>query len=351
MGNYVSASEPLPTETFSQEALSEESLLSVRLQEIINILENADGQIPDSITADDMQLFLDQGGALVEPILKNIWAHSVPVEMPTNNSPQPTSTNNMSRGSYRHDAKTGTTIYVDGSEFNHPVPDGQTSDGKILTEPNTPRTRAYPIDWTEANPQNYANTRSTCAITIKYPGDSTTHFGSGFLISGNTVATAAHVITNNGVYPSYVLVTPSHRETTPMAPYGTALGTEYEAGSGWIHFEDSDDDWGVIRMNKSFSIECMRLMKPGDNIGGWWVRTQGYPSDIMRLTGGNIKSASDRNLQAANIVYHGMSGGPMIEERDYIIGIISLSYGDNGSKIVKLDDWLYNKLTSYESMP
>lgn len=320
-----------------------------RLQQIVSDLKKADGKIPKSITRNDMQLFLNEGGDQVGPILENIRKHSKPAELLAGNKKSVENRTETSRYSYAHNALTNTTTYVDGKEFNSKVPDGQVSEGttglsdlpdKVINP------MSYPYDWNEENPQNYSNTRSTCALTVVYNNGST-EYGSGFLISDTRIATAGHVI-YNGEWPNYIIITPSNRSSSPTAPYGTAMDTgNMEAGGNFVNSGDENDDWGTVELNRSFSdVGYMGIMKPGDNIVGWWIRAEGYPAPTMRLTGGNITQASGRYIRATNTVVPGMSGGPVLEDRDYIIGIVQ-GYYSSGSHMVKFDDWLYNKMVSY----
>lgn len=116
----------LPTTTASASEVQSNS----KLQQIVSDLKEADGKIPKSITRDDMQLFLNEGGDQVEPILENIRKHAKPAELPAGNKEPVENYTETSRYSYVHNALTNTTTYVNGEKFNYKVPDGQVSEGK-----------------------------------------------------------------------------------------------------------------------------------------------------------------------------------------------------------------------------
>ncbi|HVI42825.1 MAG TPA: trypsin-like peptidase domain-containing protein [Anaerovoracaceae bacterium] len=327
---------------------------NARLNQIISILNDANGKIPESITRSDMELFLKEGGSQVGSILAQISSKSLPIEdLSSGNFDSSSQKNNLdeARNSYSYNPITGSTSYVDGSTYDKEVPDGQTSDGSIISEGSGVKPLDYPPDWYEYDPQNYSNTRSTCKLIIKLKNSSTTYLGSGFMIAPNYIATAGHCIyqPDFGGWCDYLIVTPSNRSGNPTQPYGSALSTTVEVGGDWYNGFSENDDWGVAELSQSMSTGYLGLLDAGDNIIGWGTRAQGYPgsSEDLYLTGGNVLEASGRYIHTTNIVVGGMSGGPLLEGRDYIIAIVTGKYDDNTSRMVKLDDWLFNKLNSY----
>lgn len=171
------------------------------------------------------------------------------------------------------------------------------------------------------------------------------------MISNSNVGCAGHSLYNSdfgsGKWISYVVVIPA--KSANNSPYGQAVSTKHEVGGNWADHGDETDDWGVITLDRSFSIGYMGLMAPGNNIVGWQVRAQGYPDDAtqMYLISDNVLTATDRYLTFKQKVRPGMSGGPCIEGRNYIIGIIHAHTSSGTSYIVKFDDWLFNKMSSY----
>lgn len=92
------------------------------LSEIIAIINEADGYVPDSITREDIGLLIHSDGPEVDAVLRLIESRFVPVELPIipeemESAPERTGP----RGSYEYDGETGEITYIDGSEFTHPA--------------------------------------------------------------------------------------------------------------------------------------------------------------------------------------------------------------------------------------
>lgn len=309
-----------------------------RLAEIIEIINDADGLVPECITKEDIELLVNSEGAEVEATINKMFESATSVDPLVDDSIEQTVFDNGNRGSYKYDCETGIESYVDGSQFNYPAGE------EAPTSPSIAPT-SYPTDWEEPNPHEYSNTRSTCRILLKV--SSLQVEGTGFLISGNAVATAAHVIYDD-VYPSWAIVIPALSTNSPSEPYGRTTAKSFEIGGYYKDNKDQDDDWGVITLNTSFNVGgLLTISKAGDSINGWWVRLQGYPGDKMRLTGGNITEVDGRRVRTKATSFSGMSGGPCLDGNDNIIGIIKGRYANGDSRVIKFDDWLYNKLTSY----
>ena len=331
--------------------------------EIIDELNASESGMPSGITKEDIDRVINEGGVEGANALQHIYEISTPVDYILDDDVQSATNNRASEHySYKYDVSTGLSEYVDGSEFDH-EPVNKVTDGVSIGNDNNERlpnqTRDYPYWWYESSPQSYDNTRSTCKLTIVTNGYGS-YSGSGFLIANNYVGTAGHCIFDNDYGPnnwcSYIIVTPSANGTNNSAPYGTRTSTTVEVGGNWADHYQDDDDWGVIQLNSSFSIGYMGMMCPGNNIVGWGSRAQGWRSgyDNMYLCWGNITSATDRLINVTQNVYPGMSGGPLLEGDDHIIGFVRAyiySGTDPGygvGEIVKFDNWLFNKMTSYQ---
>ena len=57
----------------------------------------------------------------------------------------------------------------------------------------------------------------------------------------------------------------------------------------------------------------------------------------MFLVAGNVTSTGRRMVNVQRRYTSGMSGGPVIDRDDRIIGIVN-----NTKSFIKLDDWIYN---------
>lgn len=231
------------------------------------------------------------------------------------------------------------------------------SDSGNIDVPNLHR--AYPYYWYESSPQSYGNTRSTCKLTI-VTNSGSTYSGSGFLIANQYVGTAGHCLYDDdygsGNWCSYVIVTPSSNGSSTPAPYGTRTSTNHEVGGNWADHFQTDDDWGVIKLNSSFSIGYMGMWNTGTNIVNWGTRAQGWRSanNNLYLCKGSVTSVSGRIVNVSQTIYPGMSGGPLLEDGDSIIGFVrgytytGTNHGYGAGQIIRLDDWLFNKMTSYQ---
>ncbi len=253
--------------------------------------------------------------------------------------------------SYTYDEETGENIFIDGSEFDHPAEPMPDSPPSIIPF-------AFPNDWLTPDPQNYADTRSTCKLLIYTPNGE--FHGTGWLVSNNTVITAGHNIFNlqhgGDFWCNYIVVMPSYSSSHLGGYYGavTITPSSMEVGSDWLNFFSWTDDWGILHLPESFSCGYYTPLVAGDNINAWWVRAEGYDRNYtdLRNTGGNIISANGREMITAAQAYVGMSGGPVREGRGYIIGIIegyvleSPNDTSGNAAVIKIDDSLYNKIMS-----
>ena len=61
---------------------------------------------------------------------------------------------------------------------------------------------------------------------------------------------------------------------------------------------------------------------------------------------GIVYLARDRELNAPVKSYPGMSGGPVMDDRGYVIGITRGNFANGEAIMIKFDDWLYNKIMS-----
>ena len=330
---------------------------SADVLETIGALNKSEDGIPDSVTKDDIYKVAREGGTKGIKALLNIYESSTPVSAPIMNDEQTASESIIvqnERFSYVYDMETSEVSRVDGEEFSTPALAQKSR--MVLTEPSSIETRrAYPTDWYTPNPQDYSDTRKTCKLIIVAEDMSTTYGGTGFLVSNSTVVTAGHCIYNSNFgdngWCGYIIVIPSYSNSNQEGPYGSATDATFvEVGSGWVDSESWTDDWGIISLTDSFSIGYYTLLNAGENIVGWWVRIQGYEGNSKDLfnTGGNIVSVNGRAMRLTAESKPGMSGGPVSEDTNgYIIGINRGHYLPSGdAMVVRLDDWLYNKIMS-----
>lgn len=355
--------------TFSSSAFAEGNNISlgteskVSVKTLINELNASTSGIPLDITREDIDRVINEGGTAGAKALQHIYDISIPVDNVLNNDPETYSEDgNIEHYSYSYDVSTGVSKYIDGSEYDYESHKKETkgeSTGSIgnMNVPVSPM--AYPDYWYESSPQSYDNTRSTCKLTI-VTNSGSTYSGAGFLIANNYVGTAGHCLYDDDYgydnWCSYVIVTPSSNGSSTPAPYGTRTSANHEVGGNWADHFQTDDDWGVIKLNSGFSIGYMGMWNTGTNIVNWGVRAQGWrsASNNMYLCRGNVSSVSGRIVNVSQSIYPGMSGGPLIEDGDKIIGFVrgytysGTNPGYGAGQIIRLDDWLFNKMTSYQ---
>lgn len=95
------------------------------LAEIIKIINDSDGLVPECITSEDITLLVSSDGPEVDAVIQKIYDAATPFELPLcDEFEEPAAidfSSESSYGYYRYDCETGIESYVDGSEFNHPA--------------------------------------------------------------------------------------------------------------------------------------------------------------------------------------------------------------------------------------
>lgn len=338
---------------------------SAEITNLTNRLLEADGHIPADFSKADMDKFLSEADPKViaeifEKIEKNL--KPIPDEMVDPNTLTTRSANLISRsGTYtEYDFETGetTTRYMKDDHFDAQKLSEKVSAQSIGTEYISPR--AWPDYWSEQNPQNYYDTRSTCLVVTKVKNSDEIYGGSGFLISGDTLVTASHMIyspSHNG-WCDYIMVFPSVSSSHQNGYYGFTTSTTVWIGNYYINQTGNrGDDWAVAKLENSFDITPLSLVSFGSQShDGMWIRTQGYPSDesevnldgrTLYLTTGvgySLYNTSDYLKYGSAKAYSGMSGGPVLARDNSgqycIVGIISGGF-TSSSDICELNDTVY----------
>jgi glutamyl endopeptidase len=142
---------------------------------------------------------------------------------------------------------------------------------------------------------------------------------SGWMIDGNTVATAGHCVHTGGSSGSWmnnVTVYPGYNGTQPPhAPYGSCMATNLFAPDGWTINRDWNYDYGAIK------LDC----RIGKTTGWIGMRTQkrplrepaiinGYPGDKPTeqwMSADRVRAFTDYKLWYENDTTGGMSGSPI----------------------------------------
>lgn len=66
----------------------------------------------------------------------------------------------------------------------------------------------------------------------------------------------------------------------------------------------------------------------------------------MKVALTSVQSIGARRVEVDFMFLGGMSGGPVMDLDNYIVGIIRGTSNSNGV-FIKFDNWIYNKMTSY----
>lgn len=326
----------------------------IKAQQIIEKVKGSNYTTSD-ISANDIQLMLSKGGKEGQQTLDQLLSHAKPIDKGVSQNDEylaeskVISKHSKKKYSYLHTVGTSTETYVDDSQFS----DKPSFSDSLANESNNAMLTSYPTNWYEQSPQSYENTRSTCKLLVL--AENGNHVGSGFLLYGSHVGTAGHCLYDPkdlGGWAKSVIVIPSY--TNGSYPYGSAASTSLETGGNWHDNNDMSDDWGIVHLNTAFTIGHLSLTAPGDSIQGWTVRDQGYPGDssYLYLQNCNVDAVnSSRIISTSQQSIGGMSGGPCLESQNRIIGIIH-GYWTSGpntgdSVVVKLDNWICNKMNSY----
>lgn len=336
----------LSTTGYAKESLETTDVPSPKAQRIIDLLNASDDGIPQEVTKEDMDCVIMEGGQPGAAAIDRIARNAPPVPFPED-TPAPRDADAVcgSETSYQYDCSTGEVEFLENQQFESTTTAVPALRTGPAVDPLQKNLRDYPFDWTEPNPQNYHETRNTCKLLIQTQAG--TKYGSGFMISNSAVGTAGHCIYNN-IFGSkkwcdYIIVVPASRVASPTEPYGRAASTRVEVGGNWMNWGDQNDDWGVIELNRSFSVGYLGLRYAQK---GMSVRAQGYPdfkNGLLFRIRGTVLESNGRYMKTADIYSRGMSGGPVLDDGNYIVGILEAQ----GGRIVRFDDWLYNKMASY----
>lgn len=216
------------------------------------------------------------------------------------------------------------------------------ADGKVLSL----MPKAYPYNWFEYSPQSYADTRSTYYIRFKSNG--AWYSGTAFKIGNRYLATAGHNIYDykSKSWSTNFTLTPAQSGT--KRPYGSTTSIGIEVASRWYNDNDSNYDWGMIKVERTLVSDRLSQLLV-DNVTGWTVRSQGYldlsGGHYMHLIRDRVINSWARRCRANMVLDKGKSGGPVLDERKYAIGIIIGEKGD----FVKFEKDLYNLIATYRT--
>jgi len=325
------------------------------------ILHDENGEMFNDYSVEDVQFVMDHDAEAADKILKYLDEIAIPVYAPEDQplvSSESKTADEPEHFSVKKDLTDGTveTIYEDF--------DSSSQELQTEYEPGEYESSIMPpmymraSSWNEYDPQNYASTRSIYKLFIVRKG--TTYYGSAFQIAANYLGTAGHCVYLRGEggtaigWAESILCVPAWRTSDPYQPYGNASALSFQAGGNWVNngnnTYDNGDDWGVIKLNKNMNIGYMgkRNVNDESKLKNKTVRAAGYPGsgNPMKVASCTVQSIGTRKVEVDFQFIAGMSGGPITDTDNYIIGIVRGTSGSNGV-FIKFDDWIYNKMCSY----
>lgn len=180
---------------------------------------------------------------------------------------------------------------------------------------------------------------AVCNLTITYTNGEV-RYGTGFMVSDRNVATAGHVLydsTQGGWAKSITIVPGDKVGTRPFSPIIANYSTsQFTVVTAWKNDRDPDSDYGVISLNNSVSdrIGYFNLDSPSDyELENLDISISGYDyiSRNQYLSMGTLNNATSERLIFHVDTLSGMSGSPIYDSRDNVIGIYN--YGAGGDNL------------------
>lgn len=362
----------LLTFSLSVSAFTAENEKDEKVQDILSrVLESTKEN--NLFTLEEVKYVLDHDSAAGNQILDQLDEISIPAD--ANLRPE-TTFDSMTRQAERphysvqYNPETGEekTVFEDDFYLEAPIQHTEAVSDTSASLPllTRPQPRAFQ-EWYESDPQNWSDVKSAFKLFVRPQDGGPLIYGSAFRISNNYLGTAGHCLYNpdsdglNGWAGSIICV-PAYRTSDPRYPLGSTyqVSGNMSVGGNWKNYGSYDDDWGVLQLQTPISTGWMgkKCVGNDDSLDGQEARAIGYPAGNGRMfiSRGIVQNTGRRQVVADYSVYKGMSGGPIADENAYIYGIIT--WGDfdpdkpvskpaSSGGFVKFDDWIFNKMCSY----
>ncbi len=161
---------------------------------------------------------------------------------------------------------------------------------------------------------------------MKWTGN--TYFGSGFFVDKDKIATNIHVVARPG--PVYVKLI--NNETIWKVEEVTAF--------------DVENDIVVLKISGEgtpLSLGNSAEVQIGDS-----VVTVGYPSNRYKVTKGKVHNIRNRDkwIVITTTISAGNSGGPLLNSKEEVIGILAYSIGSSGNRCISVPSNILKALLS-----
>lgn len=148
---------------------------------------------------------------------------------------------------------------------------------------------------------------------------------TGSLVSSDTVLTAGHCVANSKTHQwhSDFWIAPGYDGN--RAPYGSASNAELYTDKTWIENGNPQQDWGIIKLNKSFNVGWFGYSWQSSSYFMTDVWICGYPddkSDDRQWKGsGKILIDTGNGLNYRIDTAAGQSGSGIVQSENRIIGV------------------------------
>ncbi|MGN0583720.1 MAG: hypothetical protein ACI4KB_13555 [Oscillospiraceae bacterium] len=141
--------------------LSLQNEKSCKIQEIVDALRNSKEGIPSSVSQDDIDFIINEGGEEGLEALEYIYSISRPVEEVLSEMTIDRKTKVSNHYSYSYDVETSEVLFDSGEKYDYePVVNKKEGIKKSTLKGlnSNVSNYAFPYDWYEPDPQNYDNT-------------------------------------------------------------------------------------------------------------------------------------------------------------------------------------------------
>ena len=197
----------------------------------------------------------------------------------------------------------------------------------------------------------------TAFLLIKYPSSSGYFRGTGFVAGEGVLATAGHNVYNSGHGGWAEEVTVILQRDENNYPHGTTMVTQFRSNSGWVDYQNTEDDWALIETAKDLSdyVGYCGIVNPDKDIVGEIIELPGYPREVRNETnsyemwtdtGTVLKQNADNEVYYDADTSGGNSGSGVFINTSSAIAIhaYGTASGNHGARIQGL---LYETLQEY----